>query len=167
MDRYKSWIATNDTRVDQYELFDAMEKNARNLLRGLKSMRSSSSRPRYEWLDDSDRGSTKRSPDVSVTIAIHAYTFQSGRTVWLCLGTILISIFFFVSLFPASLSSHYIQLDETQMDYDYDANRNDRHSQDSKSSLPVKQYRRRAVRKAFKTVEAVRLHYKHWCVQKY
>ncbi|CAO3696702.1 unnamed protein product [Umbelopsis ramanniana] len=95
MDRYKSLIAANDTRVDQYELFDAMEKNARNLLRGLRSMRSSSSRPRYEWLDDSDRGSSKRSPD---------------------------------------------------MDYDYDANRNDRHSQDSKSSLPVKQYRRRAKR---------------------
>jgi len=76
MDRYKSLIATNDTRVDQYELFDAMEKNARNLLRGLRSMRSSSSRPRYEWLDDSDRGSTKRSPDVSDTIGINACIFS-------------------------------------------------------------------------------------------
>jgi hypothetical protein len=79
MDRYKSLIATNDTRVDQYELFDAMEKNARNVLRGLRNMRSSSSRPRYEWLEDSDRGSTKRSPDVSDTIGIKCiHLFKVG-----------------------------------------------------------------------------------------
>jgi hypothetical protein len=70
MDRYKSLITTNDTQVEQCELFNAMEKSARNLLQGLRSMRSSStfssSRTRFDWLDDSERGSLKRSPDVSI-----------------------------------------------------------------------------------------------------
>jgi hypothetical protein len=62
----------------------------------------------------------------------------------LSLGIILIQFFFFrLTIFA------FDQLEQTQMDYDYDANRNDRHNQDGKSSLPVKQYRRRAVRELF------------------
>lgn len=91
---------------------------------------------------------------------------MGGGGVWLSLGTILIQLFRF-PFFPPYYPSTSFNWTKTQMDYDYDANRNDRHSQDSKSSLPVKQYRRRAVRELLTTVDSIHLHYKHWCVQKY
>jgi hypothetical protein len=41
------------------------------------------------------------------------------------------------------------------MDYDYDSNRNDRLNQEGNSSLPVKQYRRRAVSVFSRVVYAI------------
>jgi hypothetical protein len=66
MDRYKTLINSNNNRLEQYELFDAMAKNAHHLLHTLQGMRSA--RPRFEKVEDPDRG-TKRSPEVN---ACHA-----------------------------------------------------------------------------------------------